>query len=59
MDTLGIISSMAGVGHAQAVVTKLLDDLDGCDRTVVADNYFTSISLAKYFLDHDTYLIGT
>ena len=51
--------SMAGVGHAQAVVIKLLDDLDGCYRTVVADNYFTSIFLAKYLLDHDTYLIGT
>ena len=51
--------SMAGAGHAQAVVTKLLDDLDGCYRTVVADNFFTSISLAKYLLEHDTYLIGT
>ena len=51
--------SMVGVGHAQAVITKLLDDLDGCYRTVVADNYFTTISLANYLLDHDTYLIGT
>ena len=51
--------SMAGVGHAQAAITKLSDDLDGCYRTVVADNYFTSISLANYLLDHDTYLIGT
>ena len=51
--------SMVGVGHAQAVITKLLNDLDGCYRTVVADNYFTTISLANYLLDHDTYLIGT
>jgi hypothetical protein len=51
--------SMAGVGHAQAVVMNLLDGLDGCYRTVVADNYFTSISLAKCLLEHDTYLIGT
>ncbi|CAF3747131.1 unnamed protein product [Rotaria sp. Silwood1] len=38
---------------------KLLDGLDGCYRTVVADNFFTSISLAKYLLEDDTYLIGT
>jgi hypothetical protein len=35
------------------------DDLEGCYRTVVADNFFTSISLAKRFLEHDTYLIRT
>ena len=46
--------STVGIGHAQAVVTKLLDGLDGCYRTVVADNYFTTISLAKYLLDHET-----
>jgi hypothetical protein len=51
--------SMVGVGHAQAVVMELLDGLDGCYRTVVADNFFTTISLAKYLLEHDTYLIGT
>ncbi|CAF1158666.1 unnamed protein product [Rotaria sp. Silwood1] len=49
----------AGIGHAQTIVMKLLDGLDGCYRTVVADNFFTSISLAKYLLEHDTYLIGT
>ncbi len=37
----------------------LLDGLDGCYRTVVADNFFTSISLAKYSLEHDTYFIRT
>ncbi|CAF1127755.1 unnamed protein product [Rotaria sordida] len=49
----------AGIGHAQTIVMKLLDGFDGCYRTVVADNFFTSISLAKYLLEHDTYLIGT
>jgi hypothetical protein len=44
--------SMAGVGHAQAIVMTLLDGLDGCYRTVVADNFFTTISLAKYLLEH-------
>ncbi|CAF3741604.1 unnamed protein product [Rotaria sp. Silwood1] len=38
---------------------KLLDGLDGCYRTIVADNFFTSIFLAKYLLEDDTYLIGT
>jgi hypothetical protein len=51
--------SMAGLGHAQTVVMHLLDDLEGCYRTVVADNFFTSIPLAKRLLEHDTYLIGT
>ena len=42
--------STAGVGHTQTVVMKLLDGLDGCYRTVVADNFFISISHAKYML---------
>ena len=46
--------STVGVGHAQAVVTKLFDGLDGCYRTIVADHYLTTISLAKYLLDHET-----
>ena len=50
---------MAGVGHAETVVMNLLDGLSECHRTVVADNFFTSISLAKRLLAHDTYLIGT
>jgi hypothetical protein len=45
--------SMSGVGHAQGIVMKLLDGLDGCYRTVVADNFYTSISLAKYLLEHN------
>jgi len=50
---------MAGLGHAQTVVMDLIDDLLGCYRSVVTDNYFTSISLAKRILQNDTYLIGT
>ncbi len=38
---------------------NLLDGLEGCYRTVVADHFFTSIFLAKHLLQHDTYLIGT
>ena len=51
--------SMASVGHAQAVVMNLLNGLHGCYRTVLVDNFFTNTSLAKYLLEHDTYLIGT
>ena len=51
--------SMAGLGYAQTVVMHLLDVLEGCYRTVVADNFFTSIPLGKRLLEHDTYLIGT
>jgi hypothetical protein len=50
---------MAGLGHAERVVMNLLDGLSGCYRTVVADNFFTSISLAERLLADDTYLIGT
>ncbi|CAF3867042.1 unnamed protein product [Rotaria sp. Silwood1] len=48
----------AGLGHAQTVIMNFLDSLSGCYRTVVADNFFTSISLAKRLLEHYTYLIG-
>ena len=50
---------MAGLGHAETIMMNLLDGLSGCYRTIVADNFFTSISLAKSLLEHDTYLIET
>ena len=50
--------SMVGIGNAQPIVMNLLDGLEGCYRTVVADNFLTSISLAKHLLQYDTYLIG-
>ena len=49
----------AGFGHAQTVVLDLADGLLECHRTVVVDNFFTSISLAESLLRNDTYLIGT
>ena len=39
-----------GLGHGQTVGMDLTDSLLGCYRTVVADNFFTSISLAKFFI---------
>jgi hypothetical protein len=51
--------SVTDHGHNQTVVMDLIDDLSGCYRTVVADNFFTTISLAKLLLQNDTYLIGT
>ena len=50
---------MAGTEHAQAMVMNLLDNLEGCYRSVVADSFFISISLAKQSLEHDAYLIET
>ena len=49
---------MVCLGHAQTVVMNLIDDLLGCYRTVVANHFFTSISLAKSLLRNDMYLIG-
>ena len=46
----------ADIGHAEAIVMNLLDDLDGCYSNC---SIFTSISLTKHLLEHDTYLIGT
>ena len=49
----------AGLGHAQTIVLYLADGLLECHRTLVVDNFFTSISLAEILLRNDTYLIGT
>lgn len=51
--------STVGVEHAQTVVMNLLHSLGGCYRPVVVDNLFTTISLAKYLLDHEMCLFGT
>ena len=51
-------NSTTGLSHSQTVIMQLLEDLFGCYRTVVADNFFTSIDLAKRLLGNDTYLIG-
>ena len=59
MVYIGKQDPTAGLGHAQTVVMDLTDGLLGCYRTVVADNFFTSISLANRLLRNDTYLIGT
>jgi hypothetical protein len=51
---IGQQDPMAGLGHAKIVVMDLVDDLEGCYRTVVADNFFIGIPLAKRLLEHDT-----
>ena len=50
---------IAGLGHAQTVVLDLADGLLECHRTVVVDNFFTSISFAEILLQNDIYLIET
>nr|CAH7759104.1 unnamed protein product [Callosobruchus chinensis] len=41
------------------VVLKLSKDLLDTGKTVVADNYYTSLELANIVLDHKTHLVGT
>lgn len=41
------------------VVLKLSENLLGAGRTIVTDNYYTSIELAKTLLDQETHLLGT
>jgi hypothetical protein len=43
----------------QTIVLNLIDIVLRYYRTVVADNFLASISLAERLLEHDTYLIGT
>ena len=59
MTYTGKQNPMVTLGHSQTVTTHLLKDLLGCYRTIVADNFSTSIALAKRLLENDTYLIGT
>ena len=40
----------AGLGHAQTVVLDLADGLLECYRTVVVDNFFTSILSRRKFI---------
>ena len=41
------------------VVMRLTQPILNCGRTVVTDNWYTSIELAKLLLDNQTHLIGT
>ncbi len=50
---------MTGLEHAQKVVLNLLNGLLGGYRSVVAHNYFTSISVVERLLEHKTYLFET
>ncbi|CAF3122687.1 unnamed protein product [Rotaria sp. Silwood2] len=50
----GKLNPMTSLGHPQTVTMELLEDLFECYRTVVADNFFTSIALAKRLLGNDT-----
>lgn len=47
------------VGHANAVVSKLMEDYLGKGHTLFVDNFYTSIPLCSYLLDRKTHLVGT
>lgn len=50
---------MASFAYGQTVETNLLDGLDECYLTVIANNFFISIHPAERLLEHDIYLIRT
>lgn len=45
--------------NSETIAMQLLEDLLGCYQTIVANDFFTSINLARRLLGNDTYLIGT
>ena len=49
----------SGIGHAQTITMDFADGLLGHYRTVVADNFFANVSIARCLSQNDTYLIGT
>jgi len=55
----GKTDKTAGFGHADEVVRELTTGMLEEGRTVVTDNFYTSLPLARYLLEHKTHLIGT
>lgn len=41
------------------VVLNLTKDLLNCGRTIIVDNYYTSVDLAHKLIENNTYIIGT
>lgn len=41
------------------IVIKLSERLLDSGRTIIADNYYTSLELSNYLLDHKTHYVGT
>lgn len=52
-------SSQTNVGLPSKVVLDLMDNLLDKGRTLCADNYYTSVTLANELLKRKTHLIGT
>ncbi|XP_047741769.1 piggyBac transposable element-derived protein 4 isoform X2 [Hyalella azteca] len=55
----GRSESCKNLGSAESVVARLMHPLLGTGMTVYTDNYYTSLPLAKFLLDHKIYLCGT
>lgn len=49
---------IAGLGHSEAVVMKLMEKRLDVGHELYVDNFYTSIPLAKEFLKHKTNLCG-
>ena len=55
----GKMDPMAGFGHAESVVLKLMDNRLDKGHVLFIDNFYTSVPLAKTLLEKKTYVCGT
>ena len=50
---------ISGLGHAETVVLKLMDNILDRGHVLYTDNFYTSVPLAQQLLNRQTYLCGT
>ena len=55
----GKVDAAPELQHAEAVVRQLVEGLLDAGRTLYADNFYTSLPLARYLTSRDTHLVGT
>lgn len=54
-----LVDTDKGYSHTFSVVRKLLTDYLNKGHEVYLDNYYTSVSLAKYLFQNQTKMVGT
>jgi len=55
----GKMDPISGLGHAETVVMKLMDNILDRGHMLYTDNFYTSVPLAQQLLNRQTYLCGT
>src|SRR6218665_340959 len=55
----GKLDPLGGMGHAETVVMKLMENLLDAGHSLYVDNFYTSVHLAKELLRQKTLLCGT